>query len=57
MYGIFDINKKEEIIPCACSRIYSITENGNTQYYMEFGGYQLEMKEYFESHDLVSVKE
>ena len=56
-YGIFDIKKQEEIIPCVCNRIYSITTNGITKYYMEFNGYQLEMREYFESHDLISVEE
>ena len=55
-YGIFDINKKELIIPCACDRIYSISNNGIKTYYMEYNGLQIEMREYFESHDLISVE-
>ena len=55
-YGIYDINEEKEVIPCACDRIYSISNNGVTTYYMEFGGHQLEMREYFEGHDLVSVE-
>lgn len=56
-YGIFDIKIQEVIIPCACSRIYSITNNGETKYYMEFQGQQLEMSEYFKVHNLVTVEE
>ena len=57
LYGIFDTKIQEVIIPCACSRIYSITSNGETKYFMEFAGQQLDMKEYFEVHNLVTVKE
>lgn len=56
LYGIYDINLKREVIPCLCSRIYSITNNGVTTYYMEFNGNQLEMKEYFESHNMITAK-
>ena len=47
LYGIYDVNLKSEVIPCLCTRIYSITNNGVTNYYMEFNGNQLGMKEYF----------
>ena len=56
-YGIFDIKIQELIIPCACSRVYTITSNGVTKYYMEFAGQQLDMKEYFEVHGQVTVEE
>lgn len=55
-YGIYDIRLKDHAIPCACSRIYSITTNGISTYFMEFNGAQLEMKKYFEDHNLVTVK-
>ena len=56
-YGIFDIKIQEVIIPCACSRVYSITSNGKAKYYMEFSGYQLEMREYFEANGQITVDE
>ena len=56
LYGIYDVNMKSEVIPCLCSRIYSITTNGIEKYYMEFNETQLEMREYFESHDMMTAK-
>ncbi|MGN1299658.1 MAG: WG repeat-containing protein [Candidatus Scatovivens sp.] len=56
LYGIYDINLKREVIPCLCSRIYSITNNGVTTYYMEFNGNQLEMRKYFEDHNMITAK-
>lgn len=56
LYGIYDVNLKSEVIPCLCTRIYSITNNGVTNYYMEFNGNQLEMKEYFESHNMITAR-
>lgn len=56
LYGIYDVNLKSEVIPCLCTRIYSITNNGVTNYYMEFNGNQLEMKEYFETHNMVTAR-
>ena len=56
-YGIFDTKIQEVIIPCACSRIYSITSNGETKFYMEFAGQQIDMREYFEYNNLVTVKD
>lgn len=56
LYGIYDINLKAEVIPCLCTRIYSITKNGVTTYYMEFNGSQLEMKEYFTTHNMVTAQ-
>lgn len=54
-YGIYDIRLKDHAIPCACSRMYSITTNGEKVYYMEFNGTQIEMKSYFENNGLVTV--
>lgn len=56
LYGIFEKNTKSELIPCACTRIYSIKNGEQENYYMEFEGYQLEMREYFESHNLITVE-
>ena len=54
LYGIYDVNVKNLIIPCACSRIYSITRAGTTTYYMEFNGEQMELNNYLVTYDLKS---
>lgn len=55
LYGIYDVNIKNLIIPCACSRIYSITRAGTTTYYMEFNNEQMELNNYLVTYDLKSV--
>jgi len=51
-YGVYDAVAKKLIIPCVCSRIYSITKSGEKTYYMEFAGEQLEFKSYIVSQGL-----
>lgn len=55
LYGIYDVNVKNLIIPCACSRIYSITRSGTTTYYMEFNGEQMELNNYLLTYNLKRV--
>ena len=57
LYGIFDVNKEELILPCAYTKIYSITKSGVTTYYAEFNGQQLDLAEYLKENNLVSVEE
>lgn len=52
MYGIYDINAESLIIPCTCTRIYSITKAGTTTYYMEFGAEQIELDGYLTYYEL-----
>ena len=54
LYGIYDVNVKNLIIPCACTRIYSITKAGTTTYYMEFNGEQMDINNYLETYNLKS---
>lgn len=54
LYGIYDVNVKNLIIPCACTRIYSITKLGTTTYYMEFNGEQMELNNYLVAYNLKS---
>ena len=54
LYGIYDVNVKNLIIPCACTRIYSITKLGTTTYYMEFNGEQMELNNYLVTYNLKS---
>lgn len=56
LYGIYEKNTRTELIPCACSRIYSINSGDERTYYMEFNGIQLEAREYFESHNMITVE-
>lgn len=56
LYGIYDINLKGLAIPCACTRMYYITNNGVSTYYMEFNGAQLPMKEYFIEKNMVTAQ-
>lgn len=55
-YGIYDVEAKRIIVPTVCSKIYSVTKNGITNYYMEFSGNQLDVAEYMVANNLVSVK-
>lgn len=54
-YGIYNIDDPDKGIPSSCTRIYCVTNNGVSTYYMEFNEMQLEMSEYFKSHDMVTV--
>lgn len=56
-YGVYDVLARRIIVPTVCSRIYSVTRAGVTNYYMEFNGMQLEVAEYMINNNLVSVKE
>lgn len=56
LYGIYDVNAKNLIIPCACTRIYSITRAGKTNYYMEFGEEQIDLDKYLTDNNLKNQK-
>lgn len=56
LYGIYDIRVKDLVIPCACNKMYSITTNGETTYFMEFNGVTLEMHQYFEEHEMITAR-
>lgn len=55
-YGIYDVEAGRLIIPCVYSRIFSRTKSGITTYYLEYNEEEIELKEYLESNDLISVK-
>lgn len=46
LYGIFDGDAEEMILPCVCSKIYTKTESGEITYYIEYNGQDLNLKEY-----------
>lgn len=56
LYGIYDLNVKDIIIPSSCTRIYSITKAAETKYYMEFANEQIELDSYLETYNLKSEK-
>ena len=45
-YGLYDAVSEKLIVPCVCDRIYSITKNGETLYYMEYNGNLYEFVSY-----------
>lgn len=57
LYGIFDVNRESIILPCSYSKIYAITKNGKTTYYLEYDGQQYDLKEYLEEQGLNYTKE
>ena len=54
-YGVYDAIQERLIIPCGCTRIYSITRSGVTTYYLEYNGEQLEFEDYIINNDLYTV--
>lgn len=49
-YGIFDLKKSDIIIPCSLNKIYSKTESGELNYYMETDEDVINIKEFFEDY-------
>ena len=56
MYGIYDVNVKNLIIPIVCTRVYSITKAAKTTYYVEYNGEQIELDSYLEQQGLKSIQ-
>ena len=54
-YGVYDAIQERLIIPCGCSRIYSITRSGVTTYYLEYNGQQLDFEKYIVENGLYTV--
>ena len=55
LYGIYDVQVKRLIIPCACTKIYSKTKGGVTTYYLEYNEDEIELESYLEENNLKSV--
>lgn len=47
LYGIYDLDSKEIVIPCSLNKIYCRTESGESDYYMLLGEEEISIKEYF----------
>ena len=57
MYGVFDVTTENIIIPCSCSKVYSITRTSKTTYYLEYNEEQINLEEYLDAQGLKNVKE
>lgn len=57
LYGIYDVNAKEIILTCVCPKIYAITKNGKTTYYMEFNGEQIELEQFLIEQGFKNIDE
>lgn len=55
LYGIFDVTTEKLILPCVCSKIYAITRNGKTTYYIEYNGASVDLQDYLEDNGLTNV--
>ncbi len=56
-YGVYDVATKRIIIPTVCSRFYSITKAGITNYYMDVNDVQMDLVQYIKDNNLISVTE
>ena len=54
-YGIFDAEAKRLIVPCVYSKIYAKTRAGVTKYYLEYDEQEIDLKQFLQENDLVSV--
>ena len=54
-YGVYDAVQERLIIPCGCTRIYSITRSGVTTYYLEYNGQQIDFEDYIIQNDLYTA--
>lgn len=57
LYGIFDVNEQRIILPCAYTKIYSLTKGGVTTYYVEYNGEQKELAGILKENNLVNITE
>ena len=56
LYGIYDVNEERIVLTCVFTKIYSITKSGKTNYYIEYNGQEINLKDYLEENNLVSIK-
>ena len=56
-YGIYDINAENWIVSDVCTKIFSKTKLGKTNYYFEYNGVQMDLEDYLEQNDLKSIKD
>lgn len=56
-YGIYDINAENWIVSDVCTKIFSKTKLGKTNYYFEYNGVHMDLEDYLEQNDLKSIKD
>ena len=54
-YGIYDVTKDSVIIPCVCTKAYSITKSAVTTYYVEHNGEQINLDEYLGMYNFKNI--
>ncbi len=55
MYGVYDVTSENLIVPCVCTKAYSITKAAQTTYYLEYNEQQLNLKDYLEMNHLNNI--
>lgn len=56
-YGVYDVNAGRWVISDVCSKIFSKTKSGETTYYVEYNGVQMDLEQYLEENNLKSFAE
>lgn len=56
-YGVYDVNAGRWVISDVCSKIFSKTKLGQTTYYVEYNGVQMDLEQYLEENNLKSIAE
>lgn len=56
-YGVYDVNAGRWVISDVCSKIFSKTKLGETTYYVEYNGVQMDLEQYLEENNLKSFAE
>ncbi|MBP3596347.1 MAG: WG repeat-containing protein [Clostridia bacterium] len=51
LYGIFDLEILELVVPCSLNKVYSKTESGDFSYYIQVGEEIYDVKDYFADYD------
>ena len=57
LYGIFDTNTKQIVLTCVCSKIYAITKSGETTYYIQYDGEEINLSDFLEEQGLKNIDE
>lgn len=56
LYGIYDANVEHLIVPCACTKVYSRTKSGETTYYLEYNGQEIDLDNYLIENNLKDME-
>ncbi len=50
LYGIFDLDGVNVLVPCSLTKVYSVTRDGQTEYFMLFDDQEINVSDYFSDY-------